>query len=82
MTKTPQSFADTLPIHLRRACSCMSGDGGFRAWLDEKFGTGKWALCAYPRGDVERAISNHEMAELAVEYGYARLLELTSDHHS
>jgi hypothetical protein len=73
MSKEPKSFADTLPPFLRRSCSAVSGDGGFRFWLDAKFGAGKWALCEYPRGDIERAISNHELGDLAVEYGYQRL---------
>lgn len=73
MSKEPKPFADTLPVYFRRACSAASGDGGFGPWLDAKFGEGKWMLCDYPRGNVEVALSNQSMAELAVEYGYQRL---------
>lgn len=73
MSKEPKSFADTLPVYFRRSCSAISGDGGFRPWLDAKFGAGKWMLCDYPRGDIEVALSHHHLADLAVEYGYQRL---------
>jgi hypothetical protein len=73
MSKVPASFADTLPVHFRRACSAASGDGGLRAWLDARFGAGKWILGDYPRGDAEVALNNHVYAELAIEYGYQRL---------
>lgn len=51
----------------------MSGDGGLRAWLDAKYGAGKWILGEYPRGDAEIALPNHLYADLCVEYGYQRL---------
>lgn len=73
MSKAPQPFADTLPLHLRRACSCMSGDGGFRAWLDARFGAGKWVHGEYLPQGFERNITNRELGDLAVEYGHERL---------
>jgi len=66
-------FADTLPRTFKRACGVMSGDGGFKEWLDARFGDGKWAICAFPRGDVEIALSHDGYYDLAVEYGYQRL---------
>ena len=72
-SNTPKYFADTLPVHFRRACSAVSADGGFGPWLDAKFGAGKWMLGEYPRGDAEFALTNHTYADLAVEYGYQRL---------
>lgn len=66
-------FADTLPPHLRRSCSCMSGDGGFKDWLDAKFGAGKWVHAEYLPEGFETAISNRDLGDLAVEYGYQRL---------
>lgn len=66
-------FADTLPSFLRRACSTMSGDGGFKGWLDDRFGVGKWMHGDYPRDGFEVAIPGREISDLAVEYGYQRL---------
>ena len=72
-------FADTLPPHFRRACSAMSGDGGLRAFLDERYGAGKWIVSVTPPttyqrdAGVEIAIDNHDFAAIAVEYGYQRL---------
>lgn len=68
-----KSFTDSLPVHFRRACSAVSGDGGFGPWLDVKFGAGKWILGEYPRGDAEITLSSRSYADLAVEYGYQRL---------
>jgi hypothetical protein len=73
MTKT---FTDGFPVYLWRACSAASGDGGLRAWLDEKFGPGKWALCEYPRNDIEVALSSRRYADLCVEYGFQRLVAI------
>lgn len=74
MSQKPiKTFADTLPVYFRRSCSAISGDGGFRPWLDAKFGAGKWILGEYPRGDAEIALTDHVYADLAVEYGYQRL---------
>jgi hypothetical protein len=75
----PQIFADTLPPILRRACGCMSGDGGFRAWLDAKFGAGKWVHGEYLPEGFERNITNRELGDLAVEYGYGRLQAVFSN---
>lgn len=75
-SKQPQYFADTLPVHFRRACSAISADGGLKEWLDAKFGAGRWMLGDYPRGDAEFALSNHTYADLAVEYGYQRLSQI------
>lgn len=74
---TPKELA-AFPVHLRRACSCMSGDGGFRAWLDARFGEGKWMLGEYARGEIETAIGAHDHADLAIEYGHERLRDLFS----
>ena len=79
VAKPQPTFYETLPSHLRRASSCMSGDGGFKDWLDARFGAGKWALCEYPRGEIETAITHHEFHELAVEYGYGRLQAMFSN---
>jgi hypothetical protein len=78
MTKQPLVFADTLPVHFRRACSAASGDGGLRSWLDTRFGAGKWILGEYPRDGAEIALNNHAYADLAIEYGYQRLSAIFS----
>lgn len=67
-------FADTLDPVLRRACSCMSGDGGFKAWLDDKFGAGRWTHSEYLPEGFDKAISNRELGDLAVEYGHGQLV--------
>lgn len=74
---SPKEIA-ALPVHIRRAASAMCADGGLRAWLDAKFGEGKWTIGDYVApaqrdAGVEIAIGNHEYADLAVEYGYGRL---------
>ena len=63
-------------IALRRACSAMSADGGFRQWLDGRFGAGRWVHSEYPRDGFDTAISNHDLADLAVEYGRQRLTQI------
>ena len=67
------AFPDTLPNFFRRACSVMSGDGGFKHWLDSRYGAGKWMHGDYPRDGFEKAITGRELSDLAVEYGYQRL---------
>lgn len=74
MSKSPQ-----MPVYLRRACSCMSADGGFSAWLDAKYGAGRWIHGDYPREGFDVAIPNRELSDLAVEYGHSRLVELFRD---
>lgn len=76
MGKAPQVFADTLDPVFRRACSAMSGDGGFRCWLDGRFGAGKWVHAEYLPQGFDRNISNRELGDLAVEYGYQRLTQI------
>jgi len=73
MKNSSKTFADTLPGFFRRSCSVMSGDGGFKEWLDLRFGVGKWMHGDVPRGDFEIAITGRELSDLAVEYGYQRL---------
>lgn len=68
--KTPAEIA---AIAVRRACSAMSADGGFRSWLDAKFGSGKWTHADYLPAGFEKNITNHELSDLAVEYGRGRL---------
>lgn len=75
MAKADQVFADTLPLYLRRACGCMSADGGLRDWLDARFGAGKWSI-APPKEGATTILSNHEYGDLAVEYGYGRLVAM------
>jgi hypothetical protein len=73
---------NAMPDYLRRACGCMSGDGGFKAWLDARFGAGKWMVSATPptvqqrEAGIEIAIDNHDFADLAVEYGHERLVAM------
>lgn len=75
MSKAHKPLVDTLPVYLRRACSCMSADGGFRDWLDARYGAGKWVQGEYGRGDFEVLITGRDLADLAVEYGHTRLAE-------
>lgn len=61
---------------LSRACAVMSSDGGFKDWLDAKFGVGKWTHADYLPAGFEKNITNHELGDLAVEYGRGRLQSL------